>query len=102
VPRKESSVSIADFLFVFKNHYSTSALTIYPISTVKSPNTIVPPWAVESPSLAAGLPPINTVPEPLIIVSGGPVQVAISPSTTAGNPPISTVETPGPVHGPPT
>ena len=63
---------------------------------------IDPPCAVESPNLAAGIPPINTVVEPTTTVSGGPVHVAMSPTTSAGIPPISTVDIPGPVHGPPT
>lgn len=63
---------------------------------------MVPPCAVESPSLAAGMPPISTVPDPAAIVSGGPVQVAISPTLAAGMPPISTVGHPGGRIGPPT
>jgi hypothetical protein len=50
---------------------------------------------------AAGLPPIKTVAEPLTIVSGGPVQVAMSPKQAAGIPPIKTVKQPN-VMGPPT
>ena len=52
--------------------------------------------------LAAGLPPINTVPDPLTMVSGGPTHTHISPTTAAGCPPMSTVGTDGPVMGPPT
>jgi hypothetical protein len=48
------------------------------------------------------MPPIITVDDPAMIVSGGPVQVAISPTTAAGMPPINTVGLPGPVTGPPT
>src|SRR5438132_533350 len=100
VPRKESSVSI--IVLYLKDHFIIFLARLYPISTVKSPSTIVPPCAVESPILAAGLLPISTVEEPLTIVSGGPVHVAISPTTMAGTPPINTVESPGPVQGPPT
>src|SRR5688572_3356010 len=73
-----------------------------PIITVKHPNTIDPPWAHVSPILAAGLPPISTVADPITILSGGPTQVHISPITAAGSFPINTVGTPGPVTGPPT
>lgn|GEM_PF-6993135 len=73
-----------------------------PINTVTQPNTIVPPWAQLSPILAAGLPPIITVAEPVTIVSGGPTQVHVSPTTAAGNAPINTVGTQGPATGPPT
>ena len=66
------------------------------------PITMLPPWAVVSPIRAAGLPPIITVAEPLMMVSGGPTQVAISPITAAGSFPINTVGTPGPIIGPPT
>lgn len=70
--------------------------------TVNSPATIVPPWAVESPILAAGIPPIITVAEPVTMLSGGPAQAAISPIRAAGIFPIKTVRHPGPVTGPPT
>src|SRR5690606_20239046 len=73
-----------------------------PIKTVNSPNTIVPPCAVLSPNLAAGIPPIKTEDEPIIIESGGPAQVAISPTLAAGIPPISTVGSPAGRIGPPT
>ena len=63
---------------------------------------ILPPCAVESPILAAGLPPIRTEAEPFTMLSGGPTQVHISPTTAAGLPPIRTVAAPGPVTGPPT
>ena len=63
---------------------------------------MLPPWAVVSPILAAGLFPIITVAEPFAMVSGGPVQVQLSPTTAAGMPPISTVAAPGPMMGPPT
>jgi hypothetical protein len=62
----------------------------------------VPPWAQESPSRAAGIPPIKTVVEPIAIVSGGPTQTHISPTRAAGNLPIITVGHPGPTIGPPT
>jgi hypothetical protein len=51
---------------------------------------------------AAGMFPIMTVIEPLIIVSGGPTQVAISPTRAAGRKPINTVGQPGGNIGPPT
>jgi hypothetical protein len=73
-----------------------------PIITVVQPSTIDPPCAVESPILAAGLPPISTVDDPMIILSGGPTHIAISPRTAAGMPPIKTVEQPGPEIIPPT
>jgi hypothetical protein len=57
---------------------------------------------VLSPIRAAGLPPINTVPDPAAMVSGGPVQTHMSPTVAAGNPPISTVGAPGGNTGPPT
>jgi hypothetical protein len=73
-----------------------------PIITVGKPRTMLPPWAVESPIRAAGLPPIKTVAEPLTMESGGPTQTHISPITAAGIPPMMTVGTPGPSTGPPT
>jgi hypothetical protein len=73
-----------------------------PISTVGHPNTMVPPWAVLSPILAAGMPPIMTVAEPIMIVSGGPVHTAMSPTRAAGKPPIMTIGQPGGNIGPPT
>jgi hypothetical protein len=57
---------------------------------------------VESPILAAGIPPINTVPDPLTIESGGPTHVALSPTLAAGVPPIITVGSPGGRIVPPT
>lgn len=63
---------------------------------------MVPPCAVASPILAAGAPPIVTVDEPEVIISGGPIQVSISPSLAAGSPPISTVGQPSGKTGPPT
>jgi hypothetical protein len=74
----------------------------YPIKTVANPATIVPPCAVESPILAAGFPPIKTVDEPITMLSGGPLQVAMSPTQAAGTPPIKTVGTPAGKIGPPT
>lgn len=66
------------------------------------PTTILPPCAVLSPMRAAGLPPINTVAEPIAITSGGPVHTHISPTQAAGCPPMSTVGVPGGSTGPPT
>ena len=63
---------------------------------------MTPPCVVWSPMRAAGIPPMRTFDEPLTIVSGGPVQVAMSPTRAAGSPPIRTVGAPGPVIGPPT
>ena len=54
------------------------------------------------PILAAGLPQIITVEDPLMIVSGGPTQTQLSPITAAGSLPIRTVAAPGPTIGPPT
>lgn len=51
---------------------------------------------------AAGDPHMNTVDDPMMIVSGGPAQVAISPTFAAGRPAISTVGQPGGRIGPPT
>lgn len=80
-----------------------SKCEIYPpINTVGQPRAITPPCAVESPIRAAGIPPIITVADPLIIESGGPTHVHISPMTAAGIFPINTVGFPGPVIGPPT
>ncbi|ERM81210.1 hypothetical protein P872_20200 [Rhodonellum psychrophilum GCM71 = DSM 17998] len=73
-----------------------------PIMTVGHPSTIEPPWAVESPILAAGFPPIMTVAEPLTMESGGPTHTNESPKTAAGSFPINTVGVPGPTIGPPT
>lgn len=47
-----------------------------------------------SPILAAGLPQIITVEDPLMIVSGGPTQTQLSPITAAGSLPITTVGAP--------
>src|SRR5439155_15977166 len=73
-----------------------------PIITVGKPREIVPPCIVGSPRRAAGWPPISTVGEPMMIVAGGPTQVAMSPMRAAGWPPISTVTAPGGRIGPPT
>jgi hypothetical protein len=70
--------------------------------TVDKPITIEPPCAVVPPILAAGLPQIKTVAEPLTIVSGGPTQTRTSPTTAAGNFPIKTVGAPHPIIRPPT
>jgi len=72
-----------------------------PIITVGAPTTILPPCAVVSPILAAGLPPIITVADPLTMTSGGPTQTQLSPMTAAGIFAINTVGTPGPMTGPP-
>jgi hypothetical protein len=74
----------------------------HPIITVGHPAAILPPWAVVSPILAAGLPPIITEVEPMAMVSGGPVQVTMSPAHAAGMKPISTLGHPGGRMGPPT
>jgi hypothetical protein len=70
--------------------------------TVGHPKTIVPPWAVTSPIRAAGIPLISTVDDPIMILSGGPVQIQRSPARAAGKPPIRTVGLPGGRTGPPT
>jgi hypothetical protein len=80
----------------------TKTPTTHPIITVGVPATMLPPCAVGSPMRAAGLPPIRTVVEPMMMLSGGPVQIQVSPTTAAGIPPISTVGAPGPIIGPPT
>src|SRR5690554_2797870 len=51
---------------------------------------------------AAGAPLIITVDEPLTIESGGPTQVHMSPTLAAGIPPINTVGGPEGRMGPPT
>jgi hypothetical protein len=51
---------------------------------------------------AAGLPPISTVPEPVMMVAGGPAQTHESPMRAAGSPAMSTVGSPGGRIGPPT
>jgi hypothetical protein len=73
-----------------------------PIITVGEPRIIVPPCAVGSPILAAGIFPIITVDEPLMMVSMGPVHIHISPTRAAVIPPIVTVVHPGGITGPPT
>ena len=70
--------------------------------TVGHPNTITPPCAVESPIRAAGIPPMSTVVDPMIMESGGPTHVHKSPTRAAGKLPISTVGQPGGKMGPPT
>lgn len=70
--------------------------------TVGAPMTITPPWAVLSPIRAAGLPQTNTVVDPLMIVSGGPTQVAISPNFACGRLQVRTVGAQGGMIGPPT
>src|SRR5688572_18457873 len=73
-----------------------------PMITVGQPMIIIPPCAVESPIRAAGIPPMSTVADPLMMLSGGPVHTHISPIRAAGNPPIKTVTEPGGNTGPPT
>ena len=63
---------------------------------------ITPPCEVESPSRAAGFPPIITVADPLIMVAGGPAQTHESPTRAAGKPPMSTTGAPPGSIGPPT
>jgi hypothetical protein len=70
--------------------------------TVGAPATMLPPCAVLSPILAAGLSVIITVPDPLTIDAGGPTQVQLSPTNAAGMPATITVAAPGPMIGPPT
>jgi hypothetical protein len=82
--------------------FSFFSIFYHPIITVAHPTTIDPPCAVESPIRAAGTPPIKTVPEPAIMVSGGPVQTQLLPTVAAGIPPINTVAAPGGKTGPPT
>jgi hypothetical protein len=64
--------------------------------------TITPPCTVGSPIRAAIRFSINTVGDPIRIVSGGPTQVHRSVARAAGKPPISTVGDPGGRMGPPT
>lgn len=52
--------------------------------------------------LAAGFPPMRTVEDPIMITSGGPVQVTMSVARAAGMPAIKTVGQPGGITGPPT
>ena len=63
---------------------------------------ITPPCEVESPSRAAGFPPIITVADPLMMVAGGPAQTQESPTRAAGKPPMSTTGVPAGSIGPPT
>jgi hypothetical protein len=72
-----------------------------PMITVGQPLAMLPPWAVASPILAAGLPPIITVAEAFTMAAGGPTQIQLSPITAAGSLPIKTLGTPGPTIGPP-
>jgi hypothetical protein len=55
-----------------------------------------------SPIRAAGLPPILTVADPLVIVSIGPTQVHMSPTLAAGMPEMITVGQQAGIIGPPT
>ena len=63
--------------------------------------TIFPPWPLSSPILAAGLPLILTLPEPVFTLSGGPIHTIMSPLRAAGMPPINTLPEPATI-GPPT
>ena len=72
-----------------------------PIITVGHPIIMLPPWAVLSPILAAGRPPIITVALPAAMLSGGPAQVHMPPTVAAGIPPTITVGAPGGITGPP-
>ena len=55
------------------------------MGTVAAPNTILPPCSVGSKSRAAGTPPINTVGEPIMMLSGtGDTQRQWLPSVAAG------------------
>lgn len=71
------------------------------MTTVPEPAEMLPPWAVESPTRAAARPAMVTVPEPAVIVSGGPAQAHMSPTQAAGWPSIRTVPAPGGRIGPP-
>src|ERR1019366_1451762 len=78
------------------------ARRLYPTSTVRHPNTILPPWTVRSPSRAWGMGIVKTVEDPTAIISGGPTQVALSVTRAAGRPPMRTVTAPGGRMIPPT
>src|ERR1700751_485434 len=69
--------------------------------TVGHPAVMLPPCAGEGPCRAAPLPPINTVREPLTMLSGGPAHVHDVPTVAAGLLPMNTVGTPGGMIGPP-
>jgi hypothetical protein len=67
-----------------------------PMSTVTAPGGITtPPDAVGSAILAAGIPPIRTVADPMMMAS----TPHVSPSRAAGKPIISTVGAPGGMIG---
>lgn len=63
---------------------------------------MTPPWSVESPMRAAGIPRKRTFALPVMIVDGGPTHTHVSPMQEAGRPTISTFGAPGPMIGPPT
>ena len=65
------------------------------------PAVMLPPCEVESPCRAAGLPPINTEVDPLMMESGGPAHVHFVPTVAAGFPQIKTEITPAGIIGPP-
>ena len=70
--------------------------------TVADPVTITPPWAVRSPKRAACIWSMKTVGDPSAMVSGGPLQDALSPTLAAGLPSTVTVGEQGGKMGPPT
>lgn len=94
-------ISLDKFLLLIPLFFLYCFYCYPPICTVGHPATITPPCAVVSPMRAAGLPPIITVADPLMMLSGGPVHMHISPMTAAGSLPINTVGAPGPMTGPP-
>ncbi len=80
----------------------------HPIRTVGAPRTAEAPHTEASPTLRAGLPPINTVALPVgkgptvgWCPVGGSAQTWRSAATAAGIPPIRTVGMPGPEMTPP-
>src|SRR5581483_5284495 len=73
-----------------------------PTRTVGQPITMTPPWAVMSPSRAAGMPLMSTVNEATATTSGPPAQTHMSVARAAGMPPISTGTAHGGMIGPPT
>ncbi len=97
--RRRSACRCNRVCSITNKHRRTSAS---PISTVGHPTIITPPWAVESPILAAGSPAMKTVADPFTITSGGLTHVAMSETRAAGRPPISTVGQQGAMIGPPT
>src|SRR5262245_37517771 len=88
-------------MFFTRSVKTTVQSSNYPIITDAQPDTIAPPWLVESPRRAAGMLPIITVDEPMAMGSGGPLHVHMSPTRAAGMKPIDTVGHPT-ATGPPT